>query len=72
VYVCAVVFYLLSVARERFYRAVAGMCGMFDTRLSVCLCSVVLFGVRSEAELLRPGKVFADSFPREIFCVFVP
>jgi hypothetical protein len=43
--------------------ATLGMCGMFDTRLSVCLCSVVLFGVRSEAKLLprkRVGRVVSS------------
>jgi hypothetical protein len=61
VYVCAVVFYLGSAARERVYQAVApsnaGYAGMFETHLSVCLCSGFLFGVRSEAELLPRERV---------------
>jgi hypothetical protein len=50
-----------AVVLERVYRAVApsnaGYVGMFETRLSVCMCSGVLFGVRSEAELLPRERV---------------
>jgi hypothetical protein len=63
-----VVFNLLSVARERVYRSVApsnaGYVGMFETRLSVCMWSGVLFWVRSEVELLL-GNMFTDPLHRE-------
>jgi hypothetical protein len=57
-----VMYFNKSLPRERVYRAVApsnaGYVGMFETRLSVCMCRGVLFGVRSEDELLPRERVY--------------